>query len=230
MKKTLVSLLALSSAVLVTGCSTINYGTDVKVDYFSEPAIDDVVSVYVGDYMLNQGQATTMEYLTVANNIDGIGYDVPRGSYARVGEYQGNSYFSPISTNGARVSFSPLMDPPIAIHINNEKKVCITTPTYQVASCYDGKFKVENRTVTDSQSFQQTLIYNGSVGKKINISYREFSNGTARGAFTNDVEYDMSKSNLINYKGAKIEVIDYDNTSIKFKVMKHFKNNTTINL
>ncbi|MHA2743226.1 hypothetical protein [Vibrio harveyi] len=62
-----------------------------------------------------------------------------------------------------------------------------------------------------------------SVGKKINISYREFSGGNARQAFTNDVEYDMSKSNTINYKGAEIEVIDYDNSSITYKVKKYFR-------
>ena len=108
--------------------------------------------------------------------------------------------------------------------------MCVTSVSYQTAACYEGSFKIKEQTVVDSQAFQQTLIYNGSVGEKINISYREFSNNSARNAFTNNVEYDMKKSNFINYKGARIEVISYDNTSIKFRVIKHFRDDRAIEL
>ncbi|MCI2286140.1 IS982 family transposase [Colwellia sp. MSW7] len=57
---------------------------------------------------------------------------------------------------------------------------------------------------------------------KINVGYREFSNNSARPAFNNDVEYDLSSSNLIGYKGASIEVIKADNSSITYKVIKNF--------
>lgn len=40
-------------------------------------------------------------------------------------------------------------------------------------------------TTKDTNSFQQTLIYNGKVGNKINIGYREFSGDLARPAFAN---------------------------------------------
>lgn len=218
-------------ATLVTGCSTINYNVDAKTEYFSEPPIDQVVEVYVGDYMLDQGKATTMEYLTLGHPIDGVAYNIPKGSYARIGDYNGIPYFSATSTKGIPVGYTPgLIDTPIALHSKKANEVCVTSVSYQSASCYDGQVKIEERTVTDNQSFQQTLIYNGSVDKKINISYREFIDGTARNAFTNNVEYDMSKSNFINYKGAQIEVLDYDNTSIKFKVLKHFRNDLSVEL
>lgn len=83
--------------------------------------------------------------------------------------------------------------------------------------------RVEELSARDNQSVQQTLIYSGSVGKKVNISYRKFNEGFARDAFTNDVEYDMEESNVIGYKGARIEVLDYDNRTIKFKVLRHFR-------
>ncbi|GAK84671.1 hypothetical protein JCM19238_2239 [Vibrio ponticus] len=219
------------SAFVMSGCSTINYNTNAKTDFFSEPPINQVVEAYVGDYMLDQGKSTTMEYLTLAHLIDGVAYDIPQGSYARIGDYKEIPYFSATNTQGQSIRYAAgLIDPPIALHTKKPNEVCVTSVSYQSASCYDGQLKVEERTVTDNQSFQQTLIYNGSVGKKINISYREFSDGSARNAFTNNVEYDMTKSNIINYKGARIEVLGYDNTSIKFKVLNHFRSDFSVNM
>lgn len=216
---------------VMTGCSTVNYNYEAKVDYFSEPKVGEVVEVYVGDYMLNQGKSVTMDYLILNNTVDGTLYDIHKGTYARIGEYEGVPYFSPATSKGQPISYAPgLVDAPKALHIDDENELCVTSVSYQSAACYDGNFSIEERTVIDSQAFQQTLIYNGSVGDKINISYREFSNGSARNAFTNNVEYDMKKSKTINYKGSKIEVIGYDNTSIKFKVIKHFREDKTIEL
>ncbi len=75
----------------------------------------------------------------------------------------------------------------------------------------------------DENEFQQTLIYNGMVGKKINVAYREFSNKMARAAFSNDVEYDLSQSKIIGYKGAKIEVLNATNENITYRVISNFK-------
>ena len=75
-------------------------------------------------------------------------------------------------------------------------------------------------------SFQQTLIYSGRVGDKINVGYREFSNSMARPAFNNDVEYDLSESRIIGYKGARLEIIKATNESIKYRVLNNFNKPT----
>lgn len=71
-------------------------------------------------------------------------------------------------------------------------------------------------------SFMQELIYTGKVGDKIRFTYREYQNGMARQAFNINVEYDLSESNLISYKGATIEIISATNQRIEYKVLKHF--------
>ena len=63
----------------------------------------------------------------------------------------------------------------------------------------------------------------GKSGSKIKIGYREFINGMARPSFSNDIEYDLSDSKQIGYKGALIEVTDANNQDIKYKVLKGFK-------
>ncbi|EHV9709226.1 hypothetical protein BS055_RS22840 [Vibrio parahaemolyticus] len=213
----------------LSGCTTIHYGADTTQNHYSLPELGSVTKSFVGDHMIDQGVATTMKYLTVGNTIDGAAYDIPKGDYVQIGHNKGVDYFATSSQNNTTVSYvAGLFEPPIALSLENNK-VCVTTVSYQPAQCYDnGSAKVENKTVHTGSSFRQTLIYNGSVGNKINISYREFSSGMARDAFTNNVEYDMAKSNIINYKGAVIEVQEYDNSSIKFVVKKHFRDNFSV--
>ncbi|MCD0195610.1 hypothetical protein K1T77_12420 [Acinetobacter baumannii] len=43
-----------------------------------------------------------------------------------------------------------------------------------------------------------------------------------RPAFNNDVEYDLSQSKEIGYKGALLEIIEATNQDIKYKVIRNF--------
>jgi hypothetical protein len=83
-------------------------------------------------------------------------------------------------------------------------------------------FERVKKPILTHDSFQQTLIYSGKVGNKINIGYREFSNNLARPAFNNNVEYDLSDSAVIGYKGAQLEIIEATNQYIKYRVFRNF--------
>jgi len=54
------------------------------------------------------------------------------------------------------------------------------------------------------------------------VGYREFSNNLARPAFNNTVEYDLTDSKIIGYRGARIEVIEATNEFRKYKVIQNF--------
>jgi hypothetical protein len=71
-------------------------------------------------------------------------------------------------------------------------------------------------------SFQQCLLYNGKIGNEITLGYREFNGGMARAAFSNEVSYDLSESQILGYKGAGIEVLKATNTEIEYKVLSVF--------
>ena len=115
--KNINKLATLTLAIAITGCSTINYSTNAKTDFFSEPEVGKIVEAYVGDYMLDQGQATTMEYMTIGHLVDGVMYDIPKGSYARIGDYKGTPYFSATNTQGHSIRYAPgIIDAPIALH------------------------------------------------------------------------------------------------------------------
>jgi hypothetical protein len=69
-------------------------------------------------------------------------------------------------------------------------------------------------------SFKRELIYGGLSDNTVSISHREFSDGTARPAFTQDLEYDLSESKVIGFRSARFEVAKASNTVLKYKVLK----------
>lgn len=208
----------------VTGCSSVPHNATTEVREFSEPGIGTVYEAYVGDRMLHQGKASTADYLQVQKAVDGVHYNIFAGFYKALGSKNGKNFYSASSSDSKHVVPGLLSDPAVALSVNKNNEVCITTPFITEVTCYEGAAPREiKRTIESTQNFQQTLVYSGNSGTKINVSYREFSGGMARQAFTNNVEYDMDKSKIIRYKGAELEVLEYSNVSIKFRVLKHFK-------
>ena len=57
---------------------------------------------------------------------------------------------------------------------------------------------------TDVQEF----VYNGRVGDAVKFVYREFKNNYARPAFTQDVQYDLSQSDLIGFLNLRLRVLE----------------------
>ena len=103
-----------------------------------------------------------------------------------------------------------------------DNKLCVVT-IFNAKLCKENQsFDVKNITTANDDSFQQTLIYSGKVGNKINVGYREFSSNLARPAFNNDVEYDLNESKQIGYKGALLDIIEATNQSITYKVLRNF--------
>lgn len=72
-------------------------------------------------------------------------------------------------------------------------------------------------------SFQQTIEYAGKSGTTLKFIYTEFINDFARDAFTREFTIDLEEGNIGAYKGAVFEVIDATNSSITYKVKRHFQ-------
>lgn len=185
--------------------------------------------------MLRQGTATITQgvYLPQQNNIKG--FVLSPGFYPKSGEEKDQVFTSFDSrNNGFEIGYITLegglfgqIIMPRAIRFDKSKQeTCVMAPNLygMVQPVCDTEFPYQftERPFFASNDFQQTLIYSGRIGSKIKISYREFSSNMARGAFTNDAEYDLSTSNIIAYKGARLEVIEADNEKIRFKVLSNF--------
>ncbi|MEF1310696.1 hypothetical protein QTO01_11365 [Vibrio mytili] len=209
-------------AILATGCTSVQYNgsPDIDVRQVDYPEIGKEVTVYTGDHMLSRGVVAEMNVLKVTDKIESLAYDIPPKTYKQIGYDDTQTFYSPLGVIKAALS-----DPFQALSVDhgNTKEVCVIT-VFGAKSCLEseGKFLITKEASSYQKSFQQTLIYSGKVGNKINISYREFSNDSARPAFNNEAEYDLSESKVIGYKGALLEVIDASNTSITYKLLKNF--------
>lgn len=70
--------------------------------------------------------------------------------------------------------------------------------------------------------FKQEFIYNGRVGNALKFIYREYINDYARPAFKQDLQYDLSESEVIGFRGLRIQIISASNTKIEYKVLNYF--------
>ncbi len=213
--------------VLLIGCATPKYNYYPRLTEISEPPLNVVVTVYVGDSMVRQGKYSEHEaiYLIKDTKVGTLGsYTFTRGYYLKKGADQNSEFYLPANgPDSGRVIEGAFSDPFQVIRIDkNSGKICGVS-IFNLESCTsDTNYMKKKYPIASSDSFQQTLIYSGKVGNKINIGYREFSNDFARPAFNNDVEYDLSDSRVIGYKGCRIIVIEATNEFIKYKVIRNF--------
>lgn len=209
----------------LVGCASPAYNYQATPKHVSKPPLNTVNTAYVGDKMLEQGIFVDREALHVPSSTKlSFAYTLTPGYYQKSGEDAKGNYYLPLNNipNGGMVQKSALADPFKDVMLGSDGRLCIVTAFNAKVCTEKHEVKQATTSIASDNSFQQTLIYSGKVGNKINVGYREFSSNLARPAFNNDVEYDLNQSKQIGYKGALLEVLDADNQSIKYKVLRNF--------
>ncbi len=205
----------------VASCVTVKRNAaPLDIQQISEPEIGVPVTVSVGEQMVRQGTIAEEKVLIVHEKAGGGFYTVPAGEYLHVGYDEKDNFY-----DKGGITKAAIADPPsaIAVEKGQTSRLRVVTVYSYAPESYEASFAEGTRLSKRHDSFQQTLIYSGRIGSKVNISYREFSNNTARPAFNNDVEYDLDSSKVIGYKGARLEILDANNSSITFKLISNFK-------
>lgn len=222
MKKLMLCVLTTTSIV---GCTAPQTNYRPLPQKISKPPIGSTNTAFVGDELLAQGLMVHQEALNVPELTKVSLYKLTPGNYQKTGEDTKGAYYKAenrLIDNGGKVEKHALADPYSAVMLTKDGKVCVIT-AFNIKTC-TSEHNVSKTTILaqSDESFQQTLIYSGKVGQKINIGYREFSSNKARPAFNNDVEYDLSQSKKIGYKGALLEIIEATNQNITYKILKNF--------
>ncbi|MEM7506443.1 MAG: hypothetical protein AAF415_06835 [Pseudomonadota bacterium] len=181
----------------------------------------------MGDELLSQGTLVEQDGIEIVGPMEVSLYTLSGGFYPQTGQDADGTYHSFVSGGSAGefggLRKALLADPPKHIFARDGDRICVVT-ILNLVGCEDGKpFQRVVRPLASADSFQQTLIYNGTLGSKINIAYREFSGNRARPAFNNEVEYDLSQSQEIAYKGARLEIIEANNSGITYRVLSNFR-------
>lgn len=204
----------------LVGCTAPKYNYQAVSQNISKPPINSVNEAYVGDKMLTQGVFTEREAYFIPEAKKKFLFTMPKGFYLKTGEDGKGNYYQAVNNipDGAIIPGGGIQ----SILVTPQNDLCFIDIYFNKVCHFKDIGEKRKISVANDNSFQQTLIYSGKVGNKINIGYREFSSSMARPAFNNDVEYDLNESKTIGYKGALLEVIDANNQSIKYKVLKNF--------
>jgi hypothetical protein len=210
------------------GCAAPSYNYRATTKQISFPGVGEESRVSVGDTMVSQGSLAEHDALVVEQDVS-VGllglYTIQRGTYLKEGENGGAEFYSihnPFVEGGA-IRLGALAGPPKVVALYDaEHKLCVIRELNDQMCASGASYSKSKKTIESINTFQQSLIYSGRVGTRIKLGYREFSGNRARPAFNNDVDYDLTESTVIGYKGARLEVLEATNESIRFKLISNF--------
>lgn len=95
-------------------------------------------------------------------------------------------------------------------HGGVKQRYSIPSADYRTGRCWD----------LAADSFRRELIYGGVSQGTISIEYREFINDIARPAFSQTLRYDLNDGREIGFRGARFEIIEANNVSVKYRVIR----------
>ncbi|QFU23156.1 hypothetical protein FM038_014045 [Shewanella eurypsychrophilus] len=219
-KLILASLVALTA---LTGCVSNHTPTLPEVEVIKFPATKQVTKVSLGERMLESGKKITVDGFTLDDNVSIFDGVVMAGTYHKIGVKDEHTVYKPEHGYGTGIMSALGGASPAKPYIDGNTKNLCFFGSFGTAFCSEVKPRIKSISMYSTDSFIQELIYTGKVQNKVRFSYREYSNGTARQAFTVNVEYDLSESNIISYKGSNVEIIKASNNGIEYKVLNHFK-------
>lgn len=219
--------LVLAVLMLLCGCVSVKYNYHPRTIEISEPPLDTIVTARVGDNMVRQGTYAEHDgiYLRQSVKVGIFGeVKITQGCYLKVGEDAKSEFYRPAGgTDSGQIFWDAGATPVEALRVDRKSGKLCAVATNNAEDCTSrADYERRKYPVTSPDLFQRTLIYSGKVGDKINVGYREFSADGARPAYSNEVEYDLSQSKVIGYKGARIEITVATNEYIKYKVISNF--------
>ena len=203
-------------AYLAIGCASMqrNYTpAREKVDY---PELSTTKKAMVGDKMLVVGDYIKAEVLDVTTPGGGACYSIPSGMYRKVGYDSTNNYYNYIG-EGVSVEKSALCDPISGIYTKKDEsqEICVIT-VFGGTSCYGASYTNHTVDLFDGSSFVRSIIYSGSSGNVIKLMYTEQYRNIS--GMSHNVEYDISTSRVVRYKGSEIQVLGVTPDSITYNV------------
>ena len=227
--KTLPKVLLISLLGLLYGCATGLTPALSKQEIVSLPEVDRIQTRELGDRLVGKLERITMD--SVRLNSDWAtkelcwrwthyqgGNDEAVGTNGKIRKFSPNEVY----INGGILNGTPLdRVATVAMAFISEDRLCWMTE----AIC--APIAIWERATYIDYSlpyFEQELIFNGRVDNNLKFIYREFSGQMARGAFTQEVQYDLNESNIIGFKGARLEVIEATNRNITYRLIENFPN------
>ena len=211
-------LLTLSALVIISGCKST---PPIQYEQVSLPDLNTNSTAYLGERMLMQGKGHYANCITVSGG-NGVQSIIKSGQFCQ--RQLGSDYFYSADQQavGHKNGYGNVISHSNSVTYNAAKnEVCASS-----FSCYNSTEMsiayAEDEFVVQANELQQIIEYNGRTGSVLNFTYREFSDGHARSAFTTDFKMDLNEGSEIGYKGSRMTIHDATNNKITYTVTKNF--------
>lgn len=222
---------ALAAMLLLSACVS-TQSISPRTEIIDKPALDTIVSAELGETVVEKGRLRTFSGLILGNELqwgDGLlltKFTVPPGRLrARQQDAKHVYYFSDdMTSHDAILGTSPYPSGGLCRALDGSGPVrgfnmagrCNmnwnVTPDVEDTRIYD----------VDRPGFRQELIYNGRSGETLKFLYREFSGDFMRPPFSQELQYDLTESTTIGFRGVRVEVLEASNTTIRYRVLSSF--------
>lgn len=210
----------LAAIVFLSGCAST---PSVPIQDVSQPALNVSTSAYLGERLLMQAQGFYAPVVRI-NSL--------RGAFVRVNdemfcqrERGAQSFYS---FNGGAVTYLNFLGGRRANSNRVEFKadrgeVCFSDLWSGCFSAAEADFSFEaSGLCSQPNAMQRVIEYNGKSGDTLNFTYREFRGRRMDSQFTQNFTMDLNEGSVINYRGARIEVLTATNQQIDYRVLQNF--------
>lgn len=224
--------------MFIQGCTTTSehLGRTYTPSYYSSsisdyPGIGETKTVEVGESLVWKDKQATIPAIDIEQTIEHPAENLGKkftltllsGRYVENGKDAFGTFYKGKESN-VLVDSQPV-DFEGGIYITNldpTKTEIYLKSNQQPLSYVRGgiPFKKSLHQKRDDLSFKKELVYTGISQKVVSILYREFNEDMARPAFSQDLKYDLSESNIIGYRGARFEIIKATNQELTYKTLK----------
>lgn len=220
--------------VLVTGCATAPAVNPPDVQFVDHPSLNTEATAEIGETLVAKGKLYVFDGLELLERITDNGFAreyivEPHAMRLERIDPQGNQYFAPSydayyvndKTFGVRARpTNPYLirkpDGTLELQgyydLTTAGKISPAAPRYKAGKIMDRK----------QPNFRQELIYSGRLGSQIKLTYREFSDDFIRPGFTQEAQYDLSTDQTVGFKGVRIQILEANNTRLRYKVLRSF--------
>ena len=233
-------LIMMLAVISIAGC-----GSGIKVTQVAgakqiihAPKINTEAEVEIGQTMISKSNLTTYSAVKIEHSISDTVKQSPTnnrysgtttinpGIYKKTSEDKEGSFFP--DPNGIFKFSAGTIKCMCGVYVpHDETKPPVMFTYHGTIGAKGFEFGVNpldiSKTISEvwsTDSFKKELVYGGLSQKTISISYREFFDGTARPAFTQELKYDLNEGDEIGFRGARFQVIKANNTVLKYKVTK----------
>lgn len=221
---------ALLALLALSGCYTsLVVPTREQIEI---PAIGDAKEVELGDTVIKRGQIYTYDALELLNEVragDGVFFTkvkvFPQTLVAELEDNQWTYYYGDNVTAHDAILGTKRVRGGLKIKKSDPKVIQLfMTGTEPMGMLPKPKplFEITRTYARDKPSFIQELIYNGRSDDTVKFLYREYADEYIRAPFTQDVQYDLSESDTVGFKGARIQILEASNTMLRYVVLLNF--------